>query len=89
MYRSTGLCSSGRVQLFTMYGWCSSYSNWCVILRMHLAEFYMLENVEHCGGEPEQADNRDIMSLMSDVTSSKFKFNMHLSILTRYLSANS
>ena len=56
---------------------------------MHLTEFYMLENVEHCGGEPEQADNRDIMSLMSDVTSSKFKFNMHLSILTRYLSANS
>ena len=60
-----------------------------IAVLLHLTEFYMLENVEHCGGEPEQADNRDIMSLMSDATSSKFKFNMHLSILTRHLSANS
>ena len=26
----------------------------------------ILENVEHCGGEPEQAD-KEILSLMSDV----------------------
>ena len=26
-----------------------------IAVLLHLTEFYMLENVEHCGGEPEQA----------------------------------
>ena len=28
----------------------------------------ILENVEHCGGKPEQADTVYIMSMMNDVT---------------------
>ena len=48
---------------------------------------WLLENVEHCGGEPEQAGTGILChdEWMSDVTSSNFKFLMS-SKLTRWTS---
>ena len=36
----------------------------------------ILENVEHCGGKPEQADTVYIMSMMNDVTVSYMRIHL-------------
>ena len=43
-------------------------------LQLLPVSLYILENVEHCGGEPEQADR----ILMSDVTYSTFSVQCKL-----------
>ena len=57
---------------------CASvYSNFNIIYTQLHTHMYVLENVEHCGGKPEQADT-GILSLMRDVTSSNFSCSVQV-----------
>ena len=44
---------------------------------MTVISLEILENVEHCGGKPEQAD-RILITRMSDVTDSRFNVQCKL-----------